>query len=275
MFDKNAAENAFLRYAEQYDTKNVLIQHKIEHTFRVAQLSEQYAKAIGQSGQDTDFAWLLGLLHDIGRFEQARRYGTFIDARSIDHAELSGDLLFREGLIDRFPAEGLPENWKSMAETAVRLHNKLSLPDTLDERTGGFARLLRDADKTDIFRVIADIPFKDRAGSSLADFQETGEASPEVMACVMEHRCVPSKLRHSHFEGRIAHCCMAFELIYEISRLTVKKEGYLLRLLAETDEKGEQIWTDKETVQLRILRHEIEKAWGISLTDGKDKEEKL
>ncbi len=273
MFDREAAKNVFLAYAEQYDTKNILIRHKIEHTFRVAKLSDCYAKALGMRGEDVDFAWLLGLLHDIGRFEQARRYGTFIDSQSTDHAELSGDVLFRDGLIDRFPTEGLPENWRKIAETAVRLHNKLSLPDELDDRTRRFSELLRDADKTDIFRVIADIPFKDRAGSSLASFRETGEASQEVMACVLEHRCVPKGLVRSRFEGRITHCCMAFELVYQISRLTVRDEGFLLSLLAETDAQGKQIWTDQETKQLRILRREIEKAWGLSLTDRNNEEE--
>lgn len=273
MFDRETAKKAFLSYAEQYDTENILIRHKIEHTFRVAELSERYAKAIGLGREDVDFAWLLGLFHDIGRFEQARRYGTFVDSQSTDHAELSADVLFKDGLADRFPTKGLPQNWREIAETAVRLHNKLSLPDQLDDRTRLFAQLLRDADKTDIFRVIADIPFKDRAGSSLSGFQETKEANPEVMSCVLEHRCVPKKLVHSRFEGRIMHCCMAFELVYRISRLTVREEGFLMRLLAVTDAQGNQIWTDTEIQQLQILREEIGKAWGFPLTEPDNKEE--
>lgn len=265
MFDKEQAKDVFLRYAESYDAGNILISHKIEHTFRVAMLSERYAKALGMCNEDTALAWFLGLLHDIGRFEQARRFGTFVDSQSVDHAELSGDILFRDGLLDRFPEEGLPEGWKATAELSIRQHNKLRLLDGLDARALTFAELLRDADKTDIFRVIASIPFEARVGSSKASFHDTMEASPEVMACVMEHRCVPARLRRSHFEGRVSHCCMAFELVFEVSRRTVKEEGWLRILLAETDAEGKQIWTDKETEQLRVLRREIEKAWGASL----------
>ena len=265
MFDREKAKAVFLRYAEEYDTQNILICHKIEHTFRVAELSARCAESLEMSGMDTDLAWFLGLLHDIGRFEQVRRFGTFVDSQSVDHAELSGDILFRDGLLERFPEAGLPEGWRDIAETAVRWHNKLKLPDTLDSRTLRFAEILRDADKTDIFRVIASIPFKDRVGSSRASFKDTGEASPEVMACVMEHRCVPAALRRSHFDGRVSHCCMAFELVFEFSRRTVREEGWLCALLAETDTEGKQIWTDRETEQLRILRREIEKAWGMPL----------
>ena len=262
---KKQAEDEFLRYAEQYDPKNTMISHKIEHTLRVAELSERFAEALGMNAEDAYCAWFFGLLHDIGRFEQARRFGTFVDSRSVDHADLSVEILFSDGLIRRFPGDGLPEDWRAMAETVIRLHNRLCLPETLDERTRRFAELLRDADKTDIFRVIAGIPFEQRIGNSRADFPETGEASPEVMDCVLEHRCVPREIRKSRFDGRISHCCMAFELVFEISRKTVKEEGWLRMLLAETDPEGKQIWTDRETEQLRILRKEIEKAWGTSL----------
>lgn len=265
MFDKEQARDVFLRYAGQYDMNNTLIRHKVDHTLRVADLSGGYAEALGMHAADRDFAWFLGLLHDIGRFEQVRRYGTFVDSQSVDHAELSGDLLFRDGLIDAFPGDGLPEDWRPAAETAIRWHNKLSLPDTLDNRTARFAEILRDADKTDIFRVIASIPFEDRIGSSRASFMDTGEASPEVMACVLEHRCVPSRLRHTRFEGHVSHCCMAFELVFDAARQTVLKEGWLRALLAETDAEGKRIWSDPETEQLRVLRREIEKAWGAEL----------
>ena len=176
MNNKETAQAVFLRYAEQYDTQNILIRHKIEHTFRVAELSERYAKALGMSAEDTDCAWVFGLLHDIGRFEQARRFGTFVDSQSVDHAELGADILFVDGLIDRFPAAGLPEDWRAMAEPVIRLHNKLNLPESLDAWTRRFAEILRDADKTDIFRVIASIPFEDRIGSSKASFARGRQA---------------------------------------------------------------------------------------------------
>lgn len=262
---KERAKGAFLDYAGQYDANNTLIFHKIEHTLRVAELSDRIANAIGMCAEDAHCAWFFGLLHDIGRFEQARRFGTFVDSQSVDHAELSADILFVDGLIDRFPTEGLPEDWRALVEPVIRQHNKLNLPQALDARTRRFAELLRDADKADIFRVIASIPFEQRIGSSRASFADTGEASPEVMDCVLAHRCVPKELRRSHFEGRISHCCMAFELVFDISRRIVKEEGWLRALLAETDQAGKRLWTDKETEQLRVLRREIEIAWGTPL----------
>ena len=265
MGDREALKSVFLNYAERYDTKNGMIRHKIEHTFRVAALSERYADALGMGSEDVAWAWFFGLLHDIGRFEQVRRFGTFVDSQSVDHAELGADILFRDGLIESFSVEEPAQTWMAMAEQVIRLHNKLALPEALDERTRRFAEILRDADKTDIFRVIADIPFEARIGSSKASFAEAGEANPEVMACVAEHRCVPRQLRHSRFDGLIAHGCMAFELVFDVSRRTVKEEGWLRKLLSDADPSGKPVWTGREAEQLAVLRNEIEKAWGMTL----------
>ena len=42
-----------------------------------------------------------GLLHDIGRFEQLKRYQSFIDSQTIDHANLGVTILFDDNLIEK------------------------------------------------------------------------------------------------------------------------------------------------------------------------------
>ena len=100
--------NTFAEYVRNYDPSDGKIKLKIDHTYRVAGLCQSIAKSLGLSGADVDIAWLLGMLHDIGRFEQIKRFGTFNDAHSVDHAEFGADLLFRDGLIRKF-AEGYYE----------------------------------------------------------------------------------------------------------------------------------------------------------------------
>ena len=268
MFDREAAVSAFRAYTAGYDPENTMIRLKIKHTFRVADLCGRIAGSLGMAGGPLDLAWFLGLLHDIGRFEQVRRYGTFFDAKSVDHAEFGADLLFREGLIGRFPAEGLPEGWQELSETAIRLHNKLTLPENLGPQTRVFAEILRDADKVDIFRVVAEIPLEERLGKSAAELTAEEDLTPEVMACVYEHRCVPRSVRRTRFDNHISHGCMAFELVFDESRRIVEEQGFLDRLLAEKDENGRQIWNGKETEALRILRQEIRRMFEGSKNTG-------
>ena len=259
MIDRRQAEAAFYAYTSHYDPDNSMIRHKIEHTLRVAGNCERIAVSLRVDDDDAAFAWFLGLLHDLGRFEQVRRYGTFVDSVSVDHAEFGADLLFKDGLIHEFPAQGLSPDRLALLETAIRLHNKLTLPGDQDEETRRFCDLIRDADKADIFRVVSELSFEQRIGSSKALIQEGDEASEAVMYCVREHRCVPRDIRKTRFEGHISHCCMAFELVYPESRRIVREQGCLSRLLAETDEDGNALWNGPELEQLRIVREEIEK----------------
>ena len=258
MIDHTETISVFQNYTKDYDEALKDIDRKILHTFRVAKTAEMIARGLGMESDDIDLAWFLGILHDTGRFEQERRYGTYIDSISVDHAELGADILFVDGLIDRYPTQGLPEGWRGLCETAVRLHNKLALPSDLDPRTRLFCQLIRDADKTDIFRVIATTPFEDIAGAGRSRFTDEPEAGKELMDCVYAHQCVPRKLVKSVFDNTILYCCMAFDLELEVTRTIVKDQGYLLQIL----QNGQNV---KQIEQLRVIREEIEKAWGFSL----------
>ena len=103
--NRTAAIECFQDYTGHYNPDDPMIRHKIVHTLSVAGLSEKIAESLGLDAADVDFAWFLGLLHDIGRFEQVRRYGTFVDSQSVDHADFGADLLFRDGLFCSFPTE--------------------------------------------------------------------------------------------------------------------------------------------------------------------------
>ena len=134
--NKQSALEAFRDYTSLYDTDDIKIKLKIDHTYRVSGIAERIGAAVGA---DKEFCWFLGLLHDIGRFEQLTQYGTFIDRDSVDHAELGADILFSDGLIESFPdaytmAVTVEDphtgngDRMAIAEAAVRLHNKLALP---------------------------------------------------------------------------------------------------------------------------------------------------
>ena len=70
----------FRRYTDGYDASDGKTALKIGHTYRVAGLCRLIARSEGMDAQEQELAWLLGMLHDIGRFEQLRRYNAFNDA---------------------------------------------------------------------------------------------------------------------------------------------------------------------------------------------------
>ena len=96
--NREKALAAFQKYTDRYDSSRDMIRLKIEHTYRVCGLCQQIARSLDLPEEEVDIAWLTGLLHDVGRFEQQRVYGTFTDADSIDHAKYGAEFyLVRSG----------------------------------------------------------------------------------------------------------------------------------------------------------------------------------
>lgn len=125
------------------------IKMKLEHTGFVQKYSKELAIELGLRGHDVFLSELIGLLHDVGRFRQFQVYKTFVDAHSEDHALLGLKVISDTGLID-----SMPENDREIICFCIENHNKRLIAAT-DDRTLLFAKIIRDADKLDIFRVLS------------------------------------------------------------------------------------------------------------------------
>ena len=68
--NREKALAAFQEYTDRYDSSRDMIRLKIEHTYRVCGLCQQIARSLELPEEEVDIAWLTGLLHDVGRFEQ-------------------------------------------------------------------------------------------------------------------------------------------------------------------------------------------------------------
>lgn len=124
---------------------------KYEHSLRVAGNCGRLAQALGLGAREATLARVAGLLHDIGRFEQLRDYGTFDDALSGDHGLLGREALANTGFLEPFAT---PEQLAVLA--AVAAHNRRSPDETFpDPLSRELAHLVRDADKLDRLRIVA------------------------------------------------------------------------------------------------------------------------
>jgi hypothetical protein len=124
---------------------------KIEHTRRVCETVLDIGGSLHLSRDDLCTAEAAGLLHDIGRFEQYRQYGTFSDSRSEDHAALGVKIIQANRVL-----QGLEPAMAEIIVRVVKYHNRAALPAGEEERFLFFLKLLRDADKVDIWRVVTD-----------------------------------------------------------------------------------------------------------------------
>ena len=225
--DRQRVKEQFASYTRNYDPEDTKIALKIAHTYRVANHCEQIAKSIGLTDEEVEFAWLSGMLHDIGRFEQVKRYNTFIDSESVDHAEFGADLLFgEEGLIADYIDD---RDWDAMLEIVIRQHNKYRMDETISGKTLVFCNILRDADKVDIFRVNVETPMEEIYNVT-EDVLLTSGVSEKVMEQVRERHAINRDIMDSPAEHLIGHIALTFELVYEKSRELAKEQGYVLKM---------------------------------------------
>ena len=141
----------FDEHVKSYDMNDVNIRLKYDHSYRVMDLCTQIAISLNLSDKDIELASVIGLLHDYARFEQWKRYGVYSDIKSVDHADLAVELLFKENQIANFD---IPKEYYSVICDAVRYHNKLNCPENLNEYNKLFCEIVRDADKLDIIYLL-------------------------------------------------------------------------------------------------------------------------
>ena len=123
MINYMSARKIFESYLNSYDRTDDKVRLKIVHTYGVVGQAANIARRMRLSNEDTELAKLIALLHDLGRFEQLRRFDSF-EPDTMDHAAYGVQVLFEEGMIRKF----LPEStWDPIIRTAIAKHSDYSL----------------------------------------------------------------------------------------------------------------------------------------------------
>ena len=259
--DRTRARAAFDAYVAPYDAENPRVALKIAHTLRVAELAERLARESGFTPAGTDVCWLAGLLHDIGRFEQLRRWDTFRDGDSADHAAIGIDVLFEgaahledPAVVNVVPASRADDaafcahahaagalrafigdassdaELASLVREAVGNHSAFRLPADLDVRTRAVCDAVRDADKIDILRVTCTDTVVTVLGVT-EDELLASEVSPATEEAFFSHRCVKRAERSTPADYLVGLACFTYELAYPASLKIALEQGFVFEPL--------------------------------------------
>ncbi len=268
IIDRKKIMDEFAGYTKDYDISDEKIKLKVEHTYRVAGLCDRIARSLGLAVEDIDLAWAIGMLHDIGRFDQVRQYGTFSDADSVDHAHYASELLFDKGMIvDYFGSAnpgiynyienkntcsaGLSESL-GIIKKAVYNHSAYKIEEGLCERKVLFCNIIRDADKLDIFKVVNDTPLEDIYSVDKEEIPKA-EVTDAVMQALREKHAVLRSLKKTPADYIAAYIALVFELVFPESFYIAKEQGYLDKLL---DFKTDNQVTKQQFKEIRKITEE-------------------
>lgn len=126
-----------------FDYKEPAIRRKYYHSKRVSTISKKISEHLSWPLKDVALATQIGLLHDIGRFDEWTMYKCF--NKYMDHGSYGAYLLNKEEYEKMFNIKAYD---KQEVLDAIYYHNKLKLPSSL--KNNKFCKLIRDADKLDI-----------------------------------------------------------------------------------------------------------------------------
>ena len=130
----------FEDYTSNFDKNIDGIKLKYSHSYRVMNIALGIAKNLELSNEDVANVRVCALLHDIGRFIQYTKYKSFNDKETFDHGDKGYEILKEKGFTD------------DKILNTVRYHNKLLIPNDLDDKTKLYLKIIRDSDKLDIMK---------------------------------------------------------------------------------------------------------------------------
>jgi putative nucleotidyltransferase with HDIG domain len=224
----------FNRYVESYlddGGDRDLLHHlelKRDHTFRVCEIAKQIGGRLGLLPHDLFIVETAALFHDIGRFHQYRRYRTFSDSDSEDHAKLGEEILKTQGVADLLDIED-----RSVLLKAVRDHNLPRYPrDTFrnmpTEKEALVTRIVRDADKIDIYEITCNL--YDGGLQAITGLAPGNGISERVCQDVLTGKAVRWKTLVTGNDFKIMQLGWTLDINFIPSLEHIQKKGYLRRI---------------------------------------------
>ena len=251
MIDFKHAMKAFKKYLEQFDFQYGKIDLKIRHTYGVVKASEYIANKLNLNNEDIELTKLIALLHDIGRFEQIKQSDSFIDNKDMDHAILGNDILFKNNLIRDFIEDTQYDN---IISKAILNHNRLYIEDGLTERELLHAKIIRDADKTDNFRVKAEENFENIMDNSSKDILENDIISNNIFNDFMNSKIIVREDRKTYMDFWVSYIAFIFDYNYKFGLEYIKEMNYINTIVDRLDYKNIDT---KQKMEL-IRKHALE-----------------
>lgn len=231
MIDIKKSKDEFMKYTNNYDIENENIDRKIYHSLRVMEISKKIATNMGLVNEQIELATLIGLLHDIGRFEQFKIYQTYSDLESIDHGDLGADILKQNNFIRNFIKEA---KYDEIILKSVQNHNKYKIADDLNKEEKLFCKIVRDADKIDILYEAIEIFWKNGREEIQNDL-----ISDKVYNEFLSKKTIKKdkNMKKNGIDKLVLMLAFVFDINFHESLEILKKEDYLNKILNNFDFK--------------------------------------
>lgn len=224
MIDIEQAKTRFLKETQKYDLTNPAIARKQSHSLRVMENAKEIATKMQLNEEQIEIATMIGLLHDIARFEQYTKFQTYSDQDSFDHGNRGVEILTENNKIREYVPTS---QYDSLILTAIQNHNKYRIAEGLNKEELLFAKIIRDADKLDIFYEACEIFWKEEIEAINAS-----KISQEVLEQIEKEQTVLRKKgrKFNQIDSVVELTALAFDLNEKASFQILAEQNYIERI---------------------------------------------
>jgi HD domain-containing protein len=219
---------------------NAVITTKKDHTQRVCTETAGLCSALNLSRGPCRIAATAALFHDLGRFKQYQKYRTFSDRASENHAMLSVREIGRHRILSSFHTDE-----KRLITFAVAHHNAIRIPAGCGDRKLFYLKLLRDADKLDIWRLVSEYlqetvhnPEARKRQDITVHVSTAPGCSPAVINGFQEQRFVDFRDVKSFDDYKLLAIGWVYDLNFKPSFERVRKQRYIEKFAETLPQNG-------------------------------------
>lgn len=237
--DIQKAKHEFLKYVSNYDINDFQIKRKLDHSLRVMKICASIANNLDLNQEEKKIATIIGLLHDIARFEQFTKFQTLNDSKSFDHGAYGVEILKHNNFIRNFIEE---DKYDELIYKAIKNHNKFQIEDELSERELLFAKIIRDADKLDILYQGTNIFWKNSPKN--VEKIENATITEDDIKPFLEKRTVNRDKDLKQVEYNMTHLLtelgFVFDMNFKITFTILNEANYMNQIINRFDFKNQQ-----------------------------------
>ncbi len=242
----------FLDYVNQFSSSDIFIQDnikkKIEHTERVCENISLLNQSMKIQIEGDMLAETMALFHDIGRFEQFVRYKTFKDSESENHALLGVKILKNTGILSSL----LPKE-KNLILKTVEYHNLMEIPKYPKSSIEllFYSKLIRDADKLDILRIMSEI-YTNGGESHYSAFDlylpNTSGCSESIIMDILHNRMAKNRDVRNVNDIKLLRLSWIFDINFPTTIALLKENKYLNKIMSSMS-ATEEVYTIKKHIE--------------------------
>jgi putative nucleotidyltransferase with HDIG domain len=217
MVDLEIAKIEFEKYVNQYNLESPKMKRKLGHSYRVMENAGEIAESLNLDKEEIEVAKLIGLLHDIAKFGQ--KYND-------DHGDMGAQFLRESNYIRKYIED---DKYDDIILKAIKNHNKFQIEEGLTDKELLFAKIIRDADKLDNFRVKKEEKIEEIFPGKVTKIEEFNNSliSEKVYDNILNNECVDVRDRVHPLDYWICILAFAFDINFKETFEIIKENDYI------------------------------------------------